>query len=415
MSRYDPPKKKNRMGMNERIVVLAATLVIALTSACASVPKRQPLPETLAHKASVPGGEMARQWGDMEPVWADKWFAMSQEDTRELLGGIMGRRHYYLAVSGGGANGAYGAGLLCGWTDAGTRPEFTLVTGISTGALIAPFAFLGPDYDHVLRTFYTSTSTVDVVKKRSILNILTSDAAASSKPLQGLIAQVFTQEVMEAVAAEHRKGRRLLIGTTNMDANRPVSWNIGFIANSGDPRSLELIRQVLLASASIPGAFPPVLIEVEADGRMYDEMHVDGGATAQVFVYPAGIDWEQVLGKLEVPEMPDLYVIRNSIMDPRYEEVKNKIFDIIGRSVSSMIRTQGIGNIFEIYLRAKRDGLDYHLAYIPGSFKEEPREEFDPVYMKNLFDLAYESAKNGFPWQKAPPGYDVEAELNLGD
>ena len=223
MSRYDPPKKKNRMGMNERIVVLAATLVIALTSACASVPKRQPLPETLAHKASVPGGEMARQWGDMEPVWADKWFAMSHEDTRELLGGIMGRRHYYLAVSGGGANGAYGAGLLCGWTDAGTRPEFTLVTGISTGALIAPFAFLGPDYDHVLRTFYTSTSTVDVVKKRSILNILTSDAAASSKPLQGLIAQVFTQEVMEAVAAEHRKGRRLLIGTTNMDANRPVS------------------------------------------------------------------------------------------------------------------------------------------------------------------------------------------------
>ena len=172
---------------------------------------------------------------------------------------------------------------------------------------------------------------------------------------------------------------------------------------------------MLLASASIPGAFPPVLIEVEADGRMYDEMHVDGGATAQVFVYPAGIDWEQVLGKLEVPEMPDLYVIRNSIMDPRYEEVKNKIFDIIGRSVSSMIRTQGIGNIFEIYLMAKRDGLDYHLAYIPGSFKEEPREEFDPVYMKNLFDLAYESAKNGFSWQKAPPGYDVEAELDLGD
>ena len=415
MSGFHSQKNTTRAGMNERTLILTVTLVAALTSACASVPKRDPLPAALASKASIPGGEMARQWGDMEPVWADKWFAMSKEETRELLGGIMGQEHDYLAVSGGGANGAYGAGLLCGWTEAGTRPEFTLVTGISTGALIAPYAFLGPDYDHVLRTFYTSTSTKDVVKKRSIFNILTSDAAASSKPLQGLIAQVFTQEVMEAVAAEHRKGRRLLIGTTNMDANRPVSWNIGFIANSGDPRALELIRQVLLASASIPGAFPPVLIGVEADGRMFDEMHVDGGATAQVFVYPAGIDWEHVLEKLEVPEMPDLYVIRNSILAPEYEEVENKIFTIVGRSVSSMIRTQGIGNMYEIYLLTKRDGLNYHLAYIPDNFKEEPEEAFDPVYMKHLFDLGYESAKNGYTWDEVPPGYDPEAEMGTED
>ena len=401
--------------MTGRSLILLVTLVVALTSACASVPKRQPLPESLASSAAVPGGERARQWGDMEPVWAERWFAMSEEDTRELLDGIIGRRHHYLAISGGGANGAYGAGLLCGWTEAGTRPEFTLVTGISTGALIAPFAFLGPDYDDVLRTFYTSTSTKDVVKKRSIFNILTSDAAASSKPLQGLIAQVFTQEVMEGIAAEHRKGRRLFIGTSNMDANRPVSWNIGYIANSGDPRALELIRQVLLASASIPGAFPPVLIEVEADGRMYDEMHVDGGATAQVFVYPAGIDWERVLEKLEVPEMPDLYVIRNSMLAPEYEEVKNKIFSIVGRSVSSMIRTQGIGNMYEIYLLTKRDGLNYHLAYIPDSFKEEPAEAFDPVFMTHLFDLGFESAKNGYPWDEVPPGYDPEAEMGTDD
>ncbi len=401
--------------MPERSLILGVTLVVALTSACASVPKRQPLPEALASKANVPGGERARQWGDMEPEWAERWFAMSEEETRELLGGITGHRHHYLAISGGGANGAYGAGLLCGWTEAGTRPQFTLVTGISTGALIAPFAFLGPDYDHVLRTFYTSTSTKDVVKKRSIFNILTSDAAASSKPLQGLIAQVFTQEVMEAVAAEHRRGRRLLIGTTNMDANRPVSWNIGYIAASGDPRALELIRQVLLASASIPGAFPPVLIEVEADGRMYDEMHVDGGATAQVFVYPAGIDWERVLEKLEVPEMPNLYVIRNSMLAPEYEEVKNKIFSIVGRSVSSMIRTQGIGNMYEIYLLTKRDGLNYHLAYIPGSFKEEPAEPFDPVFMTHLFDLGFENAKNGYPWDEVPPGYDPDAEMGTDD
>jgi predicted patatin/cPLA2 family phospholipase len=396
-------------------LIFAVAFIVALASGCASVPKRQPLPEALSSRASIPGGERARQWGDMEPAWADNWFSMSDAETRELLGGIIGREHAYLAISGGGANGAYGAGLLCGWTEAGTRPEFTLVTGISTGALIAPFAFLGPDYDEVLRTFYTSTSTEDVVKKRSIFNLLTSDAAASSKPLQALIAQVFTEKEMEAVAAEHRKGRRLFIGTTNMDANRPVSWNIGVIAASGDPRALELIRQVLLASASIPGAFPPVLINVEADGKTYDEMHVDGGATAQVFVYPAGIDWERVLEKLEVPEMPELYVIRNSMLAPEYEEVENKIFTIIGRSVSSMIRTQGIGNMYEIYLLTQRDGLNYHLAYIPDTFKEEPQEAFDPVFMKHLFDLGFEKAKNGYPWDTVPPGYDPDAEMGTED
>ena len=104
-----------------------------------------------------------------------------------------------------------------------------------------------------------------------------------------------------AIAAEHRKGRRLFIGTTNLDAGRPVMWNIGAIANSTDPRAPELIHKVLLASASIPGAFPPVLINVEADGKVYDELHVDGGTTTQVFVYPAGIDWKAVTRKLKVP------------------------------------------------------------------------------------------------------------------
>jgi predicted patatin/cPLA2 family phospholipase len=409
MKEHDKTKRARRTNPPSRSLVLATAFLLALTSACASVPKRTPLPENLVAEASVPGGERARQWGDVKPTFSDEWFAMSKEETRASFGAAMGSQHNYLAISGGGANGAFGAGLLCGWTEAGTRPEFTLVSGVSTGALIAPFAFLGPEYDHVLRTFYTSTSTGDIVKKRSIFNILTSDAATSSKPLQELIAEVFTQEVMEAVAAEFRKGRGLNIGTTNLDANRPVHWNIGAIAASGDPGALELIRKILLASASIPAVFPPVLIDVEVDGRRYDELHVDGGATAQVYIYPAGVDWERVLEKLEVTEMPNLYIIRNSILDPRYTEVENKIFTIVGRALSSMIRTQGIGNMYEIYLMAIRDGLDYHLAYIPGSFKDEPEEAFDPVYMKKLFDLAFERAKGGYPWDNVPPGYDREA------
>jgi hypothetical protein len=149
---------------------------------------------------------------------------------------------------------------------------------------------------------------------------------------------------------------------------------------------------------------------VEADGRIYDEPHVDSRATAQVYVYTAGVDWEHVLEKLEVPDMPDLYVIRKSMFEPKNETVKNKIFDITGRSVSSMIRPHGLGNVCEIYLMGIRNGLDFNMAYIPGTLEEEPKEAFDPVYMKKLFNLAYEQAKGGCPWEEVPPGHDAEAE-----
>ena len=395
-----------------RAAALLTTLAcLAALSGCVSVPKRNPLPEHLVERSvPVAGSDRARAWGDEEWYFLDAWLSMTKEEVQEYYGGITGKNHHYLAISGGGANGAFGAGLLCGWTESGTRPEFTMVTGISTGALIAPFAFLGPEYDDALREFYTSVTTKDLVKKRNIFNVVTSDAAVSSKPLQELLEQVITQEIVDAIAAEHRKGRALAVGTTYLDAQRPVHWDIGEIAISGDPRAPELIRKVLLASASLPGVFPPVLIEVEAEGEIYDEMHVDGGAAAQVFLYPVGLDWELVLDKLDVPKMPDVYVIRNSRLHPKFKIVKNKIFPIMARSAASMVRTQGIGNMFELYLLARRDGLDYHLAYIPDDFEEDKVEQFDPEYMKALFERGYEMAKDGYPWAKAPPGYWTDAE-----
>lgn len=378
-------------------------VLFALVSACASVPKRNPIPQELAATARVPDVPDARRWGDEPPPNESEWLAMSEERARSMFPGLFGRPHTYLAISGGGENGAFGAGLLAGWTEAGDRPEFSLVTGISTGALIAPFAFLGPEYDGILRKFYTTTSTEDIAKKRRLLNGLTSDAMASTEPLQKLLASLIDEDIMKAIATEHRKGRRLFIGTTNLDAARPVTWNIGTIAASGRPDALSLILDVLMASASLPGVFPPVLVEVEADGARYDELHVDGGATAQVFLYPAGVDWHDVLDKLEVPGRPRAYVIRNSKLEAPWESVENKMLEITGRTISSLIRTQGLGDLYRIYLTTQRDGLDYNLACIPDDFEAEKNEVFDPVYMSALFDRGYAMARSGYPWKKKPP------------
>jgi len=331
------------------------------------------------------------------------WWEKSDADLKARYSGVYGRKHAYLAISGGGQNGAFAGGLLLGWTEAGDRPEFTSVTGISAGALIAPFAFLGTEYDPVLKKVTGELTANAVFKKRRTLKGLRSDAMASTEPLQRLIQTYVDQEMMEEIAEEHRKGRMLYIGTANLDSMRPVIWRIGAIANSGHPRALDLIQQILLASASIPGAFPPVLIEVEVGDERFDELHVDGGAASQVFLYPAGLPWDAILEKLEVPGRPKVYVIRNSRLDPMYEQVQNKLFPIAGRSINSLIRTQGIGDLYRIYSAACRDGLDFNLAYIPADFDEKSKEEFDPEYMKKLFDTAFDRARAGYPWEKMPP------------
>jgi predicted patatin/cPLA2 family phospholipase len=385
-------------------------LLFALAQGCVSVPKRVPVPDDLITSASIPAIPRARVWGDEAPPYADAWFALTKAELKAEQPANFGRPHRYLAISGGGAKGAFGAGLLVGWTEAGTRPEFNMVTGISTGALTAPWAFLGPDYDDVLEEMFTEYSTKELVEKRNIINAITSDAMTSTKKLAELLASFIDEGILEAIAAEHRKGRRLLIGTTNIDAQRPVIWNIGFIATSGEPFALDLIRSVILASASLPAAFPPVAVEVEADGQRFDELHVDGGAASQVFLYPALLDWKRVIQKLEVPEPPEIYVIRNARLDPEAGSIDRKLMPIAGRAISSLIRTQGIGDLYRIYALAERDGLNFNLAYIPAAFNEKPAEQFDPVWMRKLFDLGHEMAKDGYPWLEAPPDY-----LNLAN
>ena len=385
--------------------LVALALFSALLAGCGIVPTRNQVPELYSKTTEIPGIPEARFWGDETPPWFEEWEEMSAEEMRQQSPGIYGQPHNYLALSGGGPDGAFGAGLLNGWTEAGTRPEFTLVTGISTGSLIAPFAFLGPKYDEVLKEVYTGYSTADLIEWLPWRRTIRSDSISDTAPLRAKIAEYVTEEVMEEIAAEHRKGRALYIGTVNLDLARPVIWDIGFIADSDQPGALDLIRDIMLASASIPVVFPPVYIQVEAGGKTYDEMHVDGGTATQVFLYPLGIDWKVVLRKLAVPARPRVYVIRNSKLDPGWKKMEPRLIAVIVRSMDSLIRTQGIGDMYRMYLGARRDNLDYNLAYIPDNFNVKAKEPFDPVYMKALYERGYEMAKNGYPWSKSPPEY----------
>jgi len=313
-----------------------------------------------------------------------------------------------LAISGGGGNGAFGAGLLCGWTTAGTRPVFKLVTGVSTGALTAPFAFLGPAYDEKLKQVYTTITNKDIFRLRSLLAILLRpDAIALNDPLAKLTAKIVDEKMLKDVATEHLKGRRLFISTTALDAQRPVVWNMGAIAASGHPNALGLFRDIMIASAAVSVAFPPIYIKVEADGQRFDEMHVDGGVSNQVFLYGPMLkplkfnkNTDDGLPKREA----HVYIIRNTQLRPDWQNVRPSLRSIGSRSISSLIRAQGIGDLFRIYVTTQRDKLDFNLTFIPDSLNVNREDEFDNRVMNLLFEAGYSLAKQGYHWRHVPPG-----------
>lgn len=386
-------------------------LALAFVAGCSSLSRNHAVPHELAKTATVPGMTDVRFWGGETSEVLLRTATEAAERERAWLAsqghvGALPPAHF-LAVSGGGQNGAYGAGLLCGWTEAGTRPEFKLVTGISTGALIAPFAYLGPEYDDVLREVYTTISTSDIIKERGLLAAINSDAMADTSPLWETLSRYVDEDLLRDVATEYGKGRLLIVGTTNLDEQRGVLWNMGAIASSGHPDALKLFRSILIASASIPGAFPPVMIDVEADGKEYQEMHVDGGAMAQVFVYPASLHVQQVSAERGIDRDRVSYIIRNARLDPEWAEVERRTLSIAGRAVSSMIQTQGIGDLYRIYATTQRDGVGFNLAFIPPTFREQPEEAFDPAYMSKLFEIGFGLARAGYSWEHKPPFYDA--------
>ena len=389
---------------------LSALLVMAAASTvgCVQLDRLSAVPAAETQQASVMGVANARYVLDDKPP-----AAMIAEFKRAYDREVAYQRRHgrggplppaiYLAVSGGGDNGAFGAGLLVGWTERGNRPNFKAVTGISTGALTAPFAFLGPEYDPALTEVYTAIDANDVLAKRSMLAAVTDDAMADSRPLLAMISKYLNDEMVAKIAREYEKGRLLMVATTNLDAAKPVIWNIGAIASSGNPQSTELIRRILLASASIPGVFPPVMFDVDINGTAYQEMHGDGGAVAQTFLYPPTI---AVVGFS--PEIRargrTAYLIRNGKLFEDWKQVERKTLSVAGRAVSTLIASNGVGDMYRIYSTTRRDRVGYNLAFIESDFTEPYKDPFDRDYMNALFNYAKAKGRAGYPWRKAPPG-----------
>lgn len=400
-----------QLSLNKTLQLIYGGVCMLIVSGCTTIAPRNPLPEQYSETAEIPGIPDARFYGDeMASFWVDKIDAISEDDVEHEFIGIKNQKHYYLAISGGGERGAFGAGILCGWSQLGTRPEFTLVTGISTGAIIAPFAFLGSEYDEQLKEAFTTVSTADLAQRKSIFNIIAGDSIISTELLLAHIQQEIGQEMVDAIGVEYRKGRRLFVGTFNMDAGRSVIWDMGKIAISDHPDALAIFQRVILASTSIPGAFPPVRFEVEAGGELYDELHADGGVATQVFLYPSALNWHNVEKLLNIKGKPEVYVIRNSFLMPEWKTVKQRMFNLVNRSLNSLIRTQGLGDLNTIFLLSLRDETDFNLTYIPASFDMESKEQFDKAYMSALFQVGFEMGKSDSNWNKTPPGFEAMAE-----
>lgn len=389
-----------------------ALLILAFALAgCGSLP-RNGVPVELMSDANIPGMPNVRAPAGfpspvMERDMAKSFAQESASDFPAMAEGIVLYPH--LALSGGGANGAFGAGFLNGWSATGKRPIFKVVTGVSTGALMAPFAFLGQSRDAALREFYTTTQSRDIFVLGALLStvrqVLFGEGIADTSPLIALIERHIDEAFLREIALAHQSGRRLYIGTVDLDSQRFIVWNMGLIATSGHPDALPLFRRVMLASAAIPIAFSPVFFEVEADGRRYDEMHVDGGVAAQVF-YTGGLfsarELRQKAGRGTARE--DIYVIHNGQLAANTGTTRRSVPDIARRTFQAAGRSAVIGDLIRIYALARRELSGYHWITIPEGINLSGNETFDPVVMQQLYAIGYEIARAGPPWNILPPG-----------
>lgn len=387
-------------------VAMGASLLI---SGCATPTRLPALTVAQSREAAVLGIPNARFMLSEVPKLQAEFVASTQREieTRRQAG-IEGPLPpaEMLAISGGGDQGAFGAGLLLGWTAHGDRPSFKGVTGVSTGALSAPFAFLGPEYDPQLKAVYTDITVKNIFKPRAPWAAIFQDAMGDNTPLHETVSHFLDDRMVKRIAEEYGKGRLLLIMTSNLDAGAPCIWNIGAIAASGRPGARELITKILLASSAIPAAFPPVLFDLDVDGQHRQEMHADGGVFAQTFLYPPSINLGQATQALGTEDRQrDAYIIRNGSIRASAADVRRRTLPIATRAVSLMIDTSGVNDMVRIYTVTQRDHVGYHLAFIDDDFTVPYKGPFNQEYMRSLFQYGFAKGQAGAEWRDKPPGF----------
>jgi len=343
-------------------------------------PKRSEFTEREQAVAAIPGIPDARFWAD------------SAEEYQRVLGPSNGP---WLALSAGGEDSAFGAGLLSGLSESGRRPDYSVVTGVSSGALLASFVFLGASRDAELKRDFTAISAADVFEDRR-----TNDSLLDTWPLREFINKRITPQLLAEIASEHRRGRRLIIVTTNLDAGRPIAWNMGAIAAAGGDAALKLFRDVLLATSAIPGLFPPVLIDVEANGRRFSEMHMDGGLAATIYIAPDSMLLAP--SPLRLPAS-QITLILNSKLMTEFEVTERSLVGVLGRSLSVGVKRATRSAAILIDAASRRGGTEFNVAYVDNAFDHPSRGMFDPEYMKALFEAGRLQGRSDDPFRHAMP------------
>ncbi|MDJ0950689.1 MAG: patatin-like phospholipase family protein [Alphaproteobacteria bacterium] len=410
--RSRPSGNATRYGRRAGLLLFA---VLLAAGGCAGDLQRKPVPIDQMAAAEPPNEPNIRAEGlALSPVLqADLVQSLRDESEDVYCKDEKGEPTYCsLALSGGGGYGAFGAGFLNGWTAAGTRPTFKVVTGISTGALVAPFAFVGPDRDQTLEESFTTVSDKDIYTAKGMLQAMGDESFMDSAPLAALIAKKMDDAFIQEVAKAHAAGRRLMIGTVNMDAQRFVVWNMGAIASSSDPDAPALFRKVVLASASMPGIFPPTYIDVELDGVKYDEMHGDGGVFTQVFFHAFVVDPRKAVETAveedgrKRPKGGRVFVIRHDKVEPEPKQIDRSLKPVIGRAIASMVKAMALADLYFIYLEAQEANTQFNYVAIPADFVWGSEQEFDTAEMNRLYQIGYDMARDGHEWETRPPQFD---------
>lgn len=387
-------------------------LVLSLIqTGCNSLHKSAAIPEGLANAAEIPGYKNIRtEFTDAHnPLIQQQSVERVQQLAKHYPNTMFHQKGYFslLVISGGGDYGAFGAGILNGWSKSGKRPSFTTVTGISTGALIAPLAFAGSKYDAPLKEVYTTITTKDVITDKPLLWTLMTggESLKGDKPLQKLLDKHVTWELINDVAKGYYQGRRLYIGTTNLYSRKLIVWDMTRIAASKNPNRRDLFIKVMLASASIPAILPPVYFDVVANGKNYQEMHVDGQTTFAVFLSRLSSDMETAakLFHLQQPPVVRIFVIRNNQNRFHYKIVEPKVMAIGKRALESVISAQGTADVIFVYLCALLQKVDFNLTYVPASYVSNSDELFDTQRMNELYSIGYNKGIKGNFWEKIPP------------